>query len=78
MLKNVVGIRPYKFTDQKTKEEVEGCNVFLQWKEEEVQGTACESLSVSKKKLEGYEPKVGDKVRVGYNKYGKCDFIVKE
>ena len=78
MLKEVVGVRPYGFEDKKTGETISGCNVFLQWEEDDTDGICCEALSVSDKKLDGYRPGVGDKVRVGYNKYGKCDFLIAE
>lgn len=77
MLKEIVGLRPYEFTDQKTGEVVSGYGVFLQWQEENVNGMACEAVSLKTEKLEGYVPKIGDLVRVGYNKYQKCDFIIK-
>lgn len=76
-MKVVVGIRPYSFTDAKTGELVEGCNLFLQWKDDATEGLCCEAVSLSKKKLDGYVPALGDEVKVGYNRYNKPDFIVK-
>lgn len=76
-MKEIVGIRPYSFADQRTGELVEGCSVFLQWKDDEVDGVCCEAVSLSRKKLDGYEPHLGDLVKVGYNRYNKADFMVK-
>ena len=69
-------MRPYEFEDQKTKEVISGYSLYLQWEEEGTAGICCESASVSLKKLEGYDPALGDDVRIGYNKYGKVDFII--
>lgn len=77
MLKEIVGFRPYEFTDQKTGKLISGYSVFLQWPDDGVQGLACEVVSLKKEKLDGYVPKLGDQVRIGYNKYQKCDFILK-
>ena len=75
MAKEIVGKRSYSF-EGKDGNEVVGCNLYLQWEDDEVEGFATESVSVSDKKLDGYVPEVGDHVRVGYNKYGKCDFVI--
>lgn len=76
-MKEVVGVRYYSFVDQKTGELVEGCKVHLQWTDDDTQGTCCENHSLSRKKLDGYEPKIGDLVKVGLNKYDRAEFIVK-
>ena len=76
MLKEIVGMRPYDFKDSKTGEQIQGYNIYLQWAEDGVAGVCCESVSVSMKKLDGYDPALGDEVRVGYNRYGKVDFII--
>ena len=76
-MKEVVGVRYYSFPDDKTGELVEGCRVHLQWQEDDTKGICCEQHNLSRKKLEGYEPQIGDLVRVGLNRYGRADFIVK-
>lgn len=76
MVKEIVGLRPYDFKDEKSGDTISGYSVYLQWEEEEVAGIACEKLSVSMSKLQDYDPALGDRVLIGYNKYGKCDFIV--
>lgn len=76
MLKEIVGMRPYDFKDSKTGEQIQGYNIYLQWAEDGVAGVCCEAVSVAMKKLDGYDPALGDEVRVGYNRYGKVDFII--
>ncbi len=76
-MKEVVGYRPYSFEDRKTGELIEGCNIFLQWKDDDTLGVCCEAISLSRKKLDGYEPQLGDVVKVGYNRYNKADFVIK-
>lgn len=76
MLKEIVGMRPYDFKDSRTGEPVQGYNIYLQWAEDGVAGMRCEAVSVTMKKLDGYDPALGDEVRVGYNRYGKVDFII--
>lgn len=76
MLKEIVGMRPYDFKDSKTGEQIQGYNIYLQWAEDGVAGMCCEAVSVTMKKLDGYDPALGDGVRVGYNRYGKVDFII--
>ena len=76
MLKEIVGIRPYNFKDRETGDLVEGYSIYLQWVADGVAGVQCEAVSISMSKLDGYDPALGDVVRVGYNKYGKADFII--
>lgn len=76
-MKEIVGLRRYAFSDQRTGEAIEGCVLHLQWQDDETEGVCCESVSISRKKLDGYEPKLGDLVKIGYNQYKKADFIVK-
>lgn len=76
-MKEIVGIRPYSFPDGRTGELIEGYTIHLQSQQDDTQGICCENYSVSRKKLDGYDPKIGDFVRVGLNRYGKADFVVK-
>ena len=76
MTKEIVGLRRYSFTDQKTGEVVEGYSIYLQWEDQQVSGVACEQISISVKKLDGYVPALGDIVRVGYNRYNRPDFVI--
>ncbi|WP_300294983.1 hypothetical protein [uncultured Intestinimonas sp.] len=75
MEKEIVGMRSYDFRDQRGQD-VQGYTLYLQWKDENVAGVACESISISLAKLGGYDPALGDVVRVGYNRYGKVDFVL--
>ena len=75
-MKEIVGVRKYSFTDQKTGELVEGYTVHLQYEDPQVSGVCCENHSIKLEKLDGYVPQLGDRVRVGLNRYGKADFIV--
>lgn len=75
MTKEVVGMRSYEFQG-KDGDKVQGMNLYLQWTEDKIAGVACEAVSVSMEKLDGYDPSLGDEVRVGYNRYGKVDFIL--
>lgn len=75
-MKEIVGMRPYSFNDSKTGELIEGYTLFLQWTEDKVNGICCEQCSVKADRLAGYVPQLGDKVRVGYNRFGKVDFVV--
>lgn len=76
-MKEIVGIRGYAFEDRRTGELIEGYTVHLQYQQDDTQGVCCEQYSISREKLQGYEPKIGDLVCVGLNKYGKADFMVK-
>lgn len=76
MPKEIVGMRPYDFKDSKTGEQIQGYNIYLQWAEDGVAGVCCEAVSVTMQKLDGYDPALGDEVRVGYNRYGRVDFII--
>lgn len=76
-MKEIVGIREYAFEDRRTGELIEGYTVHLQWQQEDTVGICCEQHSISRAKLDGYEPKIGDVVKVGLNKYGKADFMIK-
>lgn len=76
-MKTIVGIRKYAFQDQRTGEYIEGYTLHLQWEEDDTEGICCEKVSIQLKRLGGYVPVVGDQVRIGCNKYGKPEFIVK-
>lgn len=76
-MKEIVGIREYSFEDRRTGEKIEGYMVHLQYQDEETVGVCCEQYSISKDKLDGYVPQIGDFVKVGLNRYGKADFMIK-
>lgn len=77
MIKEIVGVKPYAFPDARTGEMIEGVRVHLQWVEDDTEGFCCESGAVSRRKLSGYMPQIGDKVVVSKNRYDKIDSVVK-
>lgn len=76
-MKEIVGIRAYVFVGQRSGELVEGYTVHLQFQQDDTEGVCCEQYSISRAKLDGYEPKIGDFVKIGLNKHGKADFMIK-
>lgn len=76
-MKTIVGIREYAFEDRRTGELIEGYMVHLQFQQDDTQGVCCEQYSISRAKLDGYVPQIGDVVKIGLNKYGKADFMIK-
>jgi len=72
----VIGLKEVDFTT-KDNQQISGCKLFCTLEDKTVDGTACESIFLSKKKLEelGYKPVVGDELHVSYNKYGKIDYV---
>ena len=76
-MKEIVGIREYAFEDRRTGELIEGYTVHLQFQQDDTQGVCCEQYSISCAKLDGYVPQIGDVVKIGLNKYGKADFMIK-
>lgn len=74
--KQIVGIKPYGFVDEKTRERVEGYTFYLQWLDPDIAGIGCENFSMTLKKLDGYDPALNDYVVVSYNKYGKVDWMM--
>ena len=76
-MKQIVGIRAYAFEDRRSGELIEGYMVHLQFQQDDTEGVCCEQYSISRAKLDGYEPKIGDIVKIGLNKYGKADFMIK-
>lgn len=76
-MKEIVGIREYSFEDRRTGEKIEGYMVHLQYQDEDTEGVCCEQYSISTEKLDGYVPQIGDFVKVGLNRYGKADFMIK-
>lgn len=76
-MKEIVGLRRYQFADQRTGEAVEGYVVHLQYTDVNTEGVCCENHSISTRKLDGYVPQIGDRVRVGMNAFKRAEFIVK-
>lgn len=69
----VIGFRRSSFKGNDGTE-VSGVNLYLTEPNEKGEGLACDRIFVLDKYLSacGYVPKLGDEVRVEYNRYGKC------
>ncbi len=70
----IVGIekKNYKFDDGKT---CDGLNLYLTQERNSVDGYVCERVFVSEKKLGNYNPKLGDRIDVLYNRFGKVQEV---
>lgn len=69
----IIGIRPSSFTGD-NKEQINGKNIYVTYPLDKGEGLAAERLFITEDKLAHwtYKPKVGDEVKVEYNRYGKC------
>ncbi len=69
----VIGFRKSSFKG-KAGTDVSGVNLYLTEPNTNGEGLACDRIFVLDKYLNacGYVPKLGDEVRVEYNRYGKC------
>lgn len=69
----LIGFRESSFQPKDSNERIEGFNLYFAFPEDNVTGEACERVFLSKKKMDGYVPKLGDKIGLVYNRYGKVD-----
>ena len=69
----VIGFRKSSFKGNDGSE-VSGINLYLTEPADKGEGLSCERVYVLDKYLNacGYVPKLGDEVRLEYNRYGKC------
>ena len=67
----VIGFKKSKFKPQDSDRDISGFNLYLTFDQNGVEGTACERVFLTDAKMGGYEPMVGDEVRIEYNRYGK-------
>lgn len=65
----VLGFKTGVFTDKTTHEVISYSKLYVSFSDKNVTGEACEALSVKRELLNGL--KVGDKVEIRYNRYGK-------
>ena len=74
----IIGIRPTAFKGG-SGDSVTGKNFYLTYPLEKGGGLGSERIFITDAKLNkwDYKPKVGDKVTVSYNRYGKCDGMSK-
>ncbi len=72
----VVGYRRVKFTDDKTKNVVDGYTLFLQRtpEDDKVIGLECCKQFISSQYV-SYVPQLGDNIRLIYNRYGKIGAV---
>lgn len=53
----------------------DGCYLYLGEDRRDTVGVATERVFLSDAKLDGYNPSVGDEIKVYYNRYGKPDSL---
>lgn len=72
----VVGYRRVKFTDEKTKNPVDGYTLFLQRTpdDDKIVGLECCKQFISSQYV-SYQPQLGDNIRLIYNRYGKIGAV---
>lgn len=74
----IIGIKRSNFTTREGNE-IHGINLYLTYplSGEQAQGQCAERLYMTDEKLArcGYVPKLGDEVRISYNRFGKPDAI---
>lgn len=73
----VAGFRRVKFTDEKSKNEVDGYTLFLQRTpdaESKITGIECCKQFISSQYV-SYIPQLGDNIRLIYNRYGKISAV---
>lgn len=72
----VVGFRRVNFTDEKTKKVVDGYTLFLQRDPEDgkTHGVECSKQFISAQSV-FYQPQLGDRIRLLYNRYGKIGAV---
>ena len=75
----VIGFSKNEFTPKGESNPILGYNLYLTEKKQNVTGLACERVYLSQKKMDaclnGKQIKIGDEIRLYYNKYGKVEEI---
>ena len=74
----IIGIRSSSFKGDKG-EEITGKNIYMTFPLDKGTGLGCERVFVTDAKIADwpYKPVVGDEVEIVYNRYGRCDKLVK-
>lgn len=74
----IIGIRPSSFKGDKG-ETISGMSVYMTYPLDKGEGLGSERVFLTDAKVFGwtYKPKVGDEVRLEYNRYGRCDGMEK-
>lgn len=72
----VDGFRKVNFTDQKTKEDVDGYSLFLSRpaQDDKIVGRECQKLFINSAYVE-YTPELNEEIMLLYNRYGKVGAI---
>lgn len=70
----VVGFARSQFQAQDNGQTITGWNIYVQYEDSKVTGYKCERLYLGDGKCD-YQPRVGDRINVYYNRYGKVDNI---
>lgn len=73
---DVVGYRKVNFKDEKSGQQVEGYTLYLQRSpvDKEIEGLECCKIFISSRYV-AYEPVVGDRIQLIYNRYGKIGSV---
>ena len=74
----IIGIRSSSFKSDKG-EEVSGKNFYYTFPLDKGIGHGCERVFITDAKMAdwSYKPAVGDEVEIVYNRWGRCDKLVK-
>ena len=72
----VIGYRNSSFSGSDGST-VTGASIFLSYPLDNGVGEGCDRVFLTQARLNacGYSPKLGDEVRVEYNRYGKCSAL---
>lgn len=74
----LVGFRKFEYTSKRTGQIYPACNLYVTYPPKEnsdTVGLVCESIFCPVSSLGTYQPKVGDEIKVYYNRYGSVDAI---
>lgn len=75
-MKEVVGIEKVDYVSKKTQKQVVGVKLHLIFETENVNGFACESVYVPERVDCIGDVKVGDKVKIYYDRYGSVEDLL--
>lgn len=72
----VIGFRKSSFKGD-TGDQITGVNVYVSFPLDNGEGVGCDRIFMLDRRLAecGYTPKLGDEVRIEYNRFGKCSAI---
>ena len=74
----IIGIRPSEFKGD-GGDTITGKNIYLTYPLDKGEGFGSDRVFITDKKLQDwtYKPKVGDEVKLEYNRYGRCSGMEK-